>query len=83
MRVVNFKHSLIIVIFLFISLFTACAKSPAQVTSPKNEEKVKLRCVMSSENASKAVIEDSSAFITGLLSVDSYTKELDNGLKLK
>jgi raffinose/stachyose/melibiose transport system substrate-binding protein len=34
-------------------------------------------------NASKAVIEDSSAFMTGLLSVDSYTREMDNGLKLK
>lgn len=33
--------------------------------------------------ASKAIIEDSSAFMTGLLSVDNYTKRMDNGLKLK
>lgn len=33
--------------------------------------------------ASKAIIDDSSAFMTGLLSVDNYTKRMDNGLKLK
>lgn len=33
--------------------------------------------------ASKAILEDSSAFMTGLLSSDSYTKDLDKGLKLK
>lgn len=33
--------------------------------------------------AGKSIIEDSSAFMTGLLSVDNYTKEMDNGLKLK
>lgn len=36
-----------------------------------------------SSKASKSIIEDSSAFTTGLLSVDNYTKEMDNGLKLK
>lgn len=36
-----------------------------------------------STKAAKSIIEDSSAFMTGLLSVDNYTKEMDNGLKLK
>lgn len=33
--------------------------------------------------ASKAILEDSSAFMTGLLSAEDYTKKMDNGLKLK
>lgn len=36
-----------------------------------------------SPKASKAILDDSSAFITGLLSTDNYTKEMDKGLKLK
>ncbi|KZL92189.1 ABC transporter substrate-binding protein [Clostridium magnum] len=36
-----------------------------------------------SAKASKSIIEDSSAFMTGLLSVDTYTKEMDSGLKSK
>lgn len=36
-----------------------------------------------SAKAAKSVTEDSSAFMTGLLSVDNYTKEMDNALKLK
>jgi len=36
-----------------------------------------------SAKASKLIIDSSSAFMTGLLSVDNYTKEMDNSLKLK
>lgn len=50
MRTVNFKYTLLIAILLFLSMLTACTKSLPQVSSPKSEEKIKLRCVMSSED---------------------------------
>lgn len=53
MRVVKLKYSLLIVILLFISILTSCAKPSPQVISPKNEGKIKLRCVMSSEDNTK------------------------------
>ncbi|WML37509.1 extracellular solute-binding protein [Clostridium sp. OS1-26] len=53
MKTVNFKYSLLITIFLFLSMLIACAKPSPQVNLPKDEEKIKLRCAMSSEDNAK------------------------------
>lgn len=58
-------------------------QQPMQDLSSNGNIKASLLQDNISTNAEKSIIEDSSAFMTDLLSVDNYTKEMDNGLKLK
>lgn len=72
MRAVNFKYTLLIAILLFLSMLTACATSSPQVISPKSEGKIKLRCVMSSEDNIKL-----EAFKTFALDIKTQFPDYD------
>lgn len=53
MKNINFKYYLLICVFLFSSLFAACTKTSAPSVPEKSEGKVKLRCVIPSDDGIK------------------------------
>lgn len=53
MKLINFKYFPIISIILIFSIVTTCKDTPIQVTNYKNQQKIKLNCIMSSEDNNK------------------------------
>lgn len=53
MKNINFKYCLLMFVFLFSSLFAGCTKTSSPSVTEKSEGKVKLRCVIPSDDATK------------------------------
>lgn len=53
MKNINFKYYLVVFVFLFSSLFAGCNEPSSPSVTEKSEGKVKLRCVIPKENATK------------------------------